>query len=159
MVRVRGPRRSGPGVIVGGEGQVLTAVEHVSLDEDAMTRRLLRALDNPCLHILGHPTGRLIQEREPYPVRMEEVLERAAERGVAVEVNGKPQRLDIKAEYVRLAVQRGVKLVVSADAHRTTDLHNLAFAVATARRGWARKRHILNTLPADAFKAALRERR
>jgi DNA polymerase (family 10) len=111
------------------------------------------------MQILGHPTGRLIQEREPYPLKMEAVLDRAAERGVVVEVNGKPQRLDIKSEYVRMAVQRGVRMVVSADAHRVADLSNLAFAVATARRGWARKRDILNTLPADAFTAALRERR
>jgi DNA polymerase (family 10) len=128
------------------------------MDEDQMTRRLLAALDNPCLHILGHPTGRLIQSREPYPVRMEEVLERAAERGVAVEVNGKPARLDIKAEYVRQAVKRGVRLVVSCDAHRKEDLRNLAYAVATARRGWARKRDVLNTLPAEDFIAALRAR-
>lgn len=129
------------------------------MDEDQMTRRLLTALDNPCLHILGHPTGRLIQNREPYPLRMEEILERAAERGVAVEVNGKPARLDIKAEYVRQAVQLGVRLVVSCDAHRQEDLRNLAYAVATARRGWARKADVLNTLPADRFIAALRARR
>lgn len=129
------------------------------MDEDQMTRRLLTALDNPCLQILGHPTGRLINSREPYPVRMDEVLERAAERGVAVEVNGKPARLDIKAEYVRQAVKRGVRLVVSCDAHQKEDLRNLAFAVATARRGWARKGDVLNTLPADRFVTALRERR
>lgn len=129
------------------------------MDEDQMTRRLLTALDNPCLHILGHPTGRLIQNREAYPVRMEAILERAAERGVAVEVNGKPARLDIKAEYVRQAVQLGVRLVVSCDAHRQEDLRNLAYAVATARRGWARKTDVLNTLPADRFIAALRARR
>ncbi len=140
--------------------EVVIASVHVrhSMDEDAMTKRVLAALDNPCLHILGHPTGRLIQEREPYPLRMEEVLERAAERGVAVEVNGKPQRLDIKAEYVRQAVRLGVRLVVSADAHKVADLRNLAFAVATARRGWARKGDILNTLPAASFTAALRAR-
>ncbi len=129
------------------------------MDEDQMTRRLLAALDNPCLQILGHPTGRLINSREPYPVRMEELLERAAERGVAVEVNGKPARLDIKAEYVRQAVKRGVRLVVSCDAHQKEDLRNLAFAVATARRGWARKGNVLNTLPADRFISALRDRR
>lgn len=126
------------------------------LNEDQMTQRLLNALDRPGLNILGHPTGRLIHEREPYPVRMEAVLERAAERGVAVEVNGKPARLDLKAEHVRQAVQRGVKLVVSADAHKKEDLHHLAFAVATARRGWARKGDILNTLPADRFVSTLK---
>ncbi|NVI99725.1 DNA polymerase/3'-5' exonuclease PolX [Myxococcus sp. AM009] len=141
--------------------EVVIGSVHVrhSMDEDQMTRRLLAALDNPCLQILGHPTGRLINSREPYPVRMDELLERAAERGVAVEVNGKPARLDIKAEYVRQAVKRGVRLVVSCDAHQKEDLKNLAFAVATARRGWARKGDVLNTLPADRFVTALRERR
>lgn len=140
--------------------EVVIASIHVrhSMDEDQMTRRVLAALDNPHLHILGHPTGRLIQSREPYALRMEEVLERARERGVAVEINGKPARLDIKAEYVRQAVGRGVKLVVSCDAHRQEDLKNLAFAVATARRGWARRKDILNTRPAESFLAALRER-
>ncbi|HZH74612.1 MAG TPA: DNA polymerase/3'-5' exonuclease PolX, partial [Archangium sp.] len=83
------------------------------MDEEQMTRRLLQAFDNPHLHILGHPTGRLLQSREPYPLRMEAVLDKAAERGVVVEVNGKPERLDLKTEHVRLALQRGVKLVVS----------------------------------------------
>ncbi|ADO71302.1 DNA polymerase/3'-5' exonuclease PolX [Stigmatella aurantiaca] len=127
-----------------------------SMNEDQMTRRLLNAMDRPGLNILGHPTGRLIHEREPYPVRMEEVLDKAAERGVVVEVNGKPARLDLKTEHVRQAVQRGVKLVVSADAHKKEDLHHLLFSVATARRGWARKGDILNTLPADRFVSTLK---
>jgi DNA polymerase (family 10) len=127
-----------------------------SMDEEQMTRRLLQAFDNPFLQILGHPTGRLLQEREPYPLRMEAVLDRAAERGVAMEVNGKPQRLDLKSEHVRMAVARGVRLVVSCDAHKAEDLQNLAFAVATARRGWARRGDVLNTRPAEDFIRALR---
>lgn len=127
-----------------------------SQNEEQMTQRLLRAMDNPHLNIIGHPTGRLIHEREPYAVRMEEVLDKAAARGVVMEVNGKPARLDLKAEHVRQAVQRGVKLVVSADAHKREDLHHLAFAVATARRGWARKGDVLNTLPADRFLSTLK---
>jgi DNA polymerase (family 10) len=76
-----------------------------------------------------------------------------------MEVNGTPARLDLKAEHVRQAVQRGVKLVVSADAHRTEGLHHLAFAVATARRGWASKGDVLNTLPADRFISTLKAQR
>jgi DNA polymerase (family 10) len=129
-----------------------------SMDEEQMTRRVLRALDAPHLHILGHPTGRLIQERDPFPLRMEEVLDRAAERGVAVEVNGNPHRLDLKAEHVRMAVQRGVRLVVSSDSHSTLDVANVRYAVATARRGWARRRDVLNTLDAEAFTRSLRAR-
>jgi DNA polymerase (family 10) len=130
-----------------------------SMNEEQMTQRLLNAMDNPCLNIIGHPTGRLIHEREPYPVRMEAVLDKAAERGVVMEVNGKPARLDLKTEHVRQAVQRGVKLVVSADAHKRDDLHHLVFAVATARRGWARKGDVLNTLPADQFISTLKAQR
>jgi DNA polymerase (family 10) len=141
--------------------EVVIGSVHVrhSMDEEQMTQRLLNAMDNPCLNIIGHPTGRLIQEREPYPVRMEAVLDRAAERGVVMEVNGKPARLDLKAEHVRQAVQRGVKLVVSADAHSRDDVHHLAFAVATARRGWARRGDVLNTLPADRFISTLKAQR
>jgi DNA polymerase (family 10) len=141
--------------------EVVIGSVHVrhSMDEEQMTQRLLNAMDNPCLNIIGHPTGRLIHEREPYPVRMEAVLDRAAERGVVMEVNGKPARLDLKAEHVRQAVQRGVKLVVSADAHKREDLHHLAFAVGPARRGWARKGDVLNTLPADRFISTLKAQR
>jgi DNA polymerase (family 10) len=129
------------------------------MDEDQMTRRLLSAMDNPYLNIIGHPTGRLIHEREPYPVRMEEVLDKAAARGVVMEVNGKPARLDLKADHVRQATERGVKLVVSADAHKVEDLHHLAFAVATARKGWARKGDVVNTLPAERFISTLKSLR
>jgi DNA polymerase (family 10) len=140
--------------------EVVIGSVHVrhGMDEEQMTRRLLAALTQPFLHILGHPTGRLIHEREPSPFRVEEVLGRAAERGVAVEVNGNPRRLDLKAEHVRQAVRQGVRLVVSADAHSAADLDNLAFAVATARRGWARRSDVLNTRSAEGFLAALRER-
>ena len=129
------------------------------LDEERMTRRVLRAMDNPHLHILGHPTGRLLQRRAPYPLRVEAVLDKAAERGVAVEVNGNPQRLDLKDQHVRQAVQRGVRLVMSCDAHDVVSLGNLRYAVATARRGWTRREDVLNTLPADRFVSTLRELR
>ena len=129
------------------------------MDEDQMTRRVLRAFDNPCLHILGHATGRLINSRDPYPLRMEQILDRAAEKGVALEVNGNPHRLDLKAEHVRMALQRGVKLVVSTDAHSVRELGHLRYAVGTARKGWARQSDVLNTLPADRFVSELRQRR
>lgn len=125
-------------------------------DEEQATRRVLAAFDNPYLKIWGHPTGRLIHQRDPIPLRMEEILDKAAKVGLAVEVNGSPERLDLKAEHVRMAVERGVKLVASTDAHRLHELSNLRFAVATARKGWARKGDVLNTLPAQEFVRALR---
>lgn len=128
-------------------------------DEDAMTRRVLRAFDNPHLHIWGHPSGRLLLKREPAPLRIEELLDKAAARGITVEVNGCPDRMDLASEHVRLALQRGVKLAVSTDAHSTDELRtHLTFAIAAARRGWARKRDVVNTHPVAGFKKALRRR-
>jgi DNA polymerase (family 10) len=126
-------------------------------NEDAMTKRVLNAMDNPLLQIWGHPTGRLLNRREPVPIRMEEVLDKAAQKGVAIEVNGCPERLDLKAEHVRLALQRGLKIVVSTDAHSVKELHvHLPLAVATARKGWCTKEDVLNTRSAEAFLEALR---
>jgi DNA polymerase (family 10) len=131
--------------------------QRYSQDEDAMTRRVLNAMDNPLLQIWGHPTGRLLNRREPVPIRMEEVLDKAARKGVAIEVNGCPERLDLKAEHVRLALQRGLKIVVSTDAHSVNELHqHLPLAVATARKGWCTRADVLNTLGAAEFVAALR---
>ncbi len=126
------------------------------MDEEAMTRRLLAALDNPHLHILGHPTGRLIGKRPPYAVRIESVLDKAARLGVAVEVNGNPERLDLSAEHVRLARERGVKLALTTDAHSLGCLDHLSFSLATARRGWAAREEVLNALPPEGFLGALR---
>jgi len=129
------------------------------LDEEGMTRRVLNAFDNPHLHILGHATGRLINERAAYGLKMEAVMDRAAEKGVAIEVNGSPHRMDIKADYVRMALQRGVRLVASTDAHATSELSFLTYSVGTARKGWARRSDILNTQSADQFLATLRSMR
>jgi DNA polymerase (family X) len=129
------------------------------LDEEAMTRRVLAAFDNPYLHVLGHATGRLINERAAYGLKMEAVMDRAAEKGVAIEVNGSPHRMDIKADYVRMALQRGVRLVASTDAHATSELGFLTYSVGTARKGWARRGDVLNTQPADQFLATLRSMR
>jgi DNA polymerase (family 10) len=126
-------------------------------DENAMTRRVLNALDNPHLQIWGHPTGRLLNKREPAPLRMEEILDKAARNGVAVEVNGCPDRLDLKAEHVRMALQRNLKIVISTDAHSVRELHtHLPLAVATARKGWSTVADVLNTRTCEDFLAALR---
>lgn len=131
--------------------------QRYSQDEDAMTRRVLNAFDNPHLMIWGHPTGRLINKREPAPLRMEEVLDKAAKKGIVLEVNGCPDRLDLKGEHVRAALKRGIKISISTDAHSTQELaHHLPLAVATARKGWAQKRDVVNTGTADAFLKAIR---
>ena len=131
--------------------------QRYSQDEDAMTKRILAAFDNPFFQIWGHPTGRLLNRRDPAPMRMEELLDRAAKKGVAIEINGCPERLDLKAEYVKLALQRGLKLVVSTDAHSVAELHqHLPLALATARKGWTTKTDVLNTRDVRDFLAGLR---
>lgn len=129
------------------------------MDEDAMTRRILAALDNPFVHVLGHLTGRLIGKREAYAVKVEPILEKAAEVGVALEVNGNPERLDLSADRARQACTRGAKLVLTTDAHTVACLSHLEYAVATARRGWVRREDVLNTLPVDEFLSALKRPR
>jgi len=126
------------------------------LDEAGQTRRLVRALRHPLLSWIGHPTGRLVGSRDPYPLRLEEVFETAAACGKALEVNGSPHRLDLSGAHVRAALRHGVKLVVSTDAHSAAAMQTLRYGVATARRGRATAADVLNTLPVEDFLAALR---
>lgn len=131
--------------------------QRYSQDEEQMTKRVLRAFDNPFLMIWGHPTGRLINKREPAPMRMEEILDKAAAKGVVIEVNGCPERMDLSPEHVRKALERGLKLSVSTDAHSVSELSlHLPFALASARKGWARVGDVVNTLDADGFLKAIR---
>ncbi len=133
--------------------------QRYSQDEDAMTKRVLNAFDNPHLHIWGHPTGRLLLRREAAPMRMEEILDKAAKKGIVIEVNGCPERMDLKPEHVRLALQRGLKLSLSTDAHSVGELKShLPWALASARRGWARKTDVVNAGDVKAFRAAIARR-
>ncbi|MFZ5443680.1 MAG: DNA polymerase/3'-5' exonuclease PolX [Myxococcota bacterium] len=130
--------------------------QRYSQDEDAMTKRVLKAFDNPHLHIWGHPSGRLLLKREAAPMRMEEILDKAAKKGIVVEVNGCPDRMDLAPEYVRKALERGIKLVISTDAHSVHELKfHLPFAIAAARRGWARRTDIVNTKDLRGFRGAI----
>jgi DNA polymerase (family 10) len=142
------------------ELDVVIASVHVRHGQDAraITERVLRALDHPCTDVLGHPTGRLLQRRDPAPLLMDEVFARAAERGVALEVNGNPDRLDLHPGHVRAALAAGCQLVASVDAHDTEALDNVRYAANTARKGGARRSDVLNTLGPDAFLRMLRER-
>ncbi len=130
--------------------------QRYSQDENAMTKRVLNAFDNPHLHIWGHPTGRLINKRDPAPMRIDEILDKAAKKGITVEVNGCPDRLDLSSESIRKALARNIRLVVSTDAHSIDELkRHLPFAIAVARRGWARKNDVLNTRDMRGFKKAI----
>jgi DNA polymerase (family 10) len=112
-----------------------------------MTKRVLEALRNPYVRCLSHPTGRYINRRPENAVDLEQVYAVALERGVALEVNGLPPRLDLSAEHVREALRAGVSLVCSTDAHSIQGLDNMTYSVATARRGWATAADVLNTRP------------
>jgi DNA polymerase (family 10) len=116
---------------------------------EELTKRVLAALDTPYVSCLSHPTGRLINHRPPNAVDLETVFARLAEQGRAVEVNGLPNRLDLRDEHVRLAREAGVAIVVNTDAHSTRGLGNMELAVATARRGGASAEDMVNTRPLD----------
>jgi len=126
------------------------------MDEAQMTRRIQGAMAHPAFKIWGHARGRLILSRPPFACRMEEILDGMAVARAAIEVNGDPRRLDVEPRFIRAARERGIPLVVSTDAHSVAALGNVRTGVLTARRGWARRGEVLNTLGADAFKAAVR---
>jgi DNA polymerase (family 10) len=130
-----------------------------SMDGEAMTKRVLAALDDPHLTILAHPTGRLLLTREPYAINIEAVLEKAAKVGVAVELNADPHRLDLDWRYCRQAKGLGVTIEIGPDAHSTAGLDNVHFGIGMARKAWLEAGEILNTRSADDVLAFARKRR
>ena len=135
---------------------VVSVHSYMNLDRAAMTERILAAIENPYTQIIAHPTGRLVLRRDPFDYDMETIYVAAAKAGVAMECNAHPDRLDLKDIHLRAAIERGVKIVISTDAHSTTNLQLMKYGVLTARRGWVEKKDVINTLPLDAFLAALR---
>lgn len=149
------------------DAQILDGFDYVigsihsrfSMDGDAMTKRVLAAMDDPHLTILAHPTGRLLLTREPYPIDIEAVLEKAAKVGVSVELNADPHRLDLDWRYCRLAKELGVTIEIGPDAHSTAGLDNVHFGIGMARKAWLEAGEILNTRSADDVIAFARKRR
>jgi len=131
---------------------------HMNLEHAEMTDRLLRALESPSLRILGHPTGRLLLQREGYPYDFDRVVAEAVRRGVWLEINASPERLDLHGPLIRSAKAKGACFTISTDSHHPKHLASMRFGVTTARRGWLGPNDIRNTLPADEFAAALRSR-
>jgi DNA polymerase (family 10) len=131
---------------------------HMQLETAEMTDRLLRALECPYLRILGHPTGRMLLVRDPYPFDFDRVVVEAVRRGVWLEINASPERLDLNGAMVRSARSKGARFTVSTDAHHPKHLHSMRYGVKTARRGWLQASDIMNTLPADQLAGALRKR-
>lgn len=129
-----------------------------NLDRAAMTDRMLAAIENPCTQIIGHPTGRIVLRRDELDYDMEKILDACAKHGVAMECNSYPDRLDLKDTYLRMCKQRGVKVVISTDAHNTAHLAFIRHGVTTARRAWLEKKDVINTLPAADFLKTLRSK-
>ncbi|PYT82956.1 MAG: DNA polymerase III [Acidobacteria bacterium] len=135
---------------------VCSVHSYMNLDRAAMTERLAAAIENPYTQIIAHPTGRLLLRRDAFDYDMEKVLDACAKHGVAMECNSYPDRLDLKDVYLRMCKERGVKVVISTDAHTTTNLSFIRYGVTMARRGWLEKKNVINTLPCEEFLAALR---
>lgn len=118
-----------------------------NMSEADMTKRMIRAMENPNVDIVYHPTGRLIQKREPYKVDVEELIKSAKRTKTILEIDAYPERLDLKDEYVRKVVAAGVKLSIDSDSHSTTHFKYLELGIAQARRGWAEKKDVVNAKP------------
>jgi DNA polymerase (family 10) len=129
-----------------------------NMPEEQMTERMVKAIENPYVRILGHPTGRLLLRREPYQLDVTAVLRRAAEVGVAVEHNAYPDRLDLCDRDLRLAKELGCRIAINTDAHHTSHLAKMRYGIEQLRRAWLRREDVLNTLGAGEFLSALRPR-
>lgn len=127
---------------------------YMNLESAEMTDRLLKALECPHVRALGHLTGRILLHRDPYPFDFERVAAEAARRNVWLEINASPERLDLHGPLLRAAQAKGARFVIATDAHHPKHLSNMAFGVATARRGWLSPADVLNTLPYEGFRRA-----
>jgi DNA polymerase (family 10) len=139
------------------ELDVVVASVHTALDLDAdsQTDRMLRGMDNENVHVIAHPTGRRLGERPPIGVDVHRLIEGAADRGCALELNAQPQRLDLDDRACKAAKEAGVPIVLSADAHDPEGLGHLRFGIAQARRGWLEAGDVVNTRPWDEAQAIL----
>jgi len=126
---------------------------HFSLNQErsVITRRLLNAIENPHVDLIGHPRGQLIERREPADLDMDAVFEAALRHGTALEINANPMRLDLEAQYARRAVELGILLSINTDAHRAEEMDLMPYGILTARRGWAEAANVINTWPVERF--------
>lgn len=139
---------------------VIVSVHSVfNLSEPEMTQRVIRAMENPLVTMLAHPTGRLLLKREPYQIDIPAILDSAARTDTWIELNAAPKRLDLDWRWWPLAKQKGVKCVINPDAHRTARLQDLWFGIGIARKGWLTKDDVVNCLPLGEMEPALRAKR
>jgi DNA polymerase (family X) len=127
----------------------------MNIEPNEMTDRLMRALECPALLVLGHLTGRMLLHRDSYSFDFDLVASEAARRGVWLEINASPERLDIYGEFIRTAKSKGCKFTISTDAHSPKQLRNMPYGILTARRGWLTAGDVMNTLPVDEFAKAI----
>jgi DNA polymerase (family 10) len=130
---------------------------YFDMGKEEMTARVLKAIENPNLDILFHPTSREIQRRDPIQLDLEKIIALSKETGTILDIDSYPDRLDLRDEHIRRAVQMGAKLGISSDSHSTAHLHYLELGVAQARRGWATAKDIVNTRTLEEFKKTLKE--
>lgn len=149
----------GPEFLEGFDLCVASVHSLFTQSKDEMTRRIIRAMENPHVHVIGHPTGRKINQRQPIEFDLDEVFKAAARTGTALEVNGYPDRLDLKDEHILWARRYGVKFAVDTDSHATTHLALMRYGVATAQRGWLTKEDVINTWPLTRLRRFLRKGR
>jgi DNA polymerase (family 10) len=139
---------------------VVASVHSVfNLSETEMTARVIRAIENPLVTMLAHPTGRLLLKRDPYKIDIPKILDAAARTDTWIELNAAPKRLDLDWRWWPLAKQKGVKCVINPDAHRAERLQDLWFGIGVARKGWLTKADVMNCLPLAEMERALRTTR
>jgi len=140
---------------------VVVAAVHSKMDmpQSEMTQRVLKALAQPAVNILAHPTGRLINQREPFAIDLERIFHAAKEHDIAVELNAQPDRLDLNDRHLLRAREIGVKIAISTDAHSTGQLQFMSYGIGQARRGWLEKRHVLNAMTRTQLEIWLKRRR
>jgi DNA polymerase (family 10) len=147
-----------PDATLGRLDLVIGAVHSAfDLSRARQTTRILKAMDHPHFTILAHPTGRLIDRREPYDVDMARIIRHARGRGCYLEINAHPERLDLPDVYCRMATEEGVMLSIGSDAHSALDLDNLKFGVGQARRGWVAAKDVINARPIAELRKLLRK--
>lgn len=138
---------------------IVSAAVHTNfnMSREEMTARIVRAMQNPHLNILIHPTGRIINRREGYQIDIDDIIAAAKKYGVVLEIDAYPNRLDLRDDHIRKCIKAGIKLVIDTDSHDPSHLQFMKYGIAQARRGWAKKSDILNTLPAEKLLKILKD--
>ena len=139
----------GAALVDGVPGVLLLVYKQIDADTPELTARVVHAMQHPAARCLSHPTGRILGHRPENAIDLDRVIEVAIETGVALEVNGLPDRLDLAPRHVRSAIAAGARIVCSSDAHSVAGLANMTYAVHTARRGGATAAAVVNTRPVD----------